>query len=164
MLDSVTRFGTKLNDRFPICPGICTCSSPTTTFSRWRTGSSTPRPTRCPSSARAACRMKPHRTRRSRNRNGHLKPRLRRSRTRPPGGRAHRTSHQYPEHRFDAGSGSGVTDSRFLSSKGCCDCKSFRWAFLPAGTSLFVDNQDKHDFCEKSTFVSFLLSSVRKPV
>lgn len=52
---------------FPARSGICTFSSPTMTSSPWRTGSSTRKPTRCLSSARAACRMKRHRKRASPN-------------------------------------------------------------------------------------------------
>lgn len=58
-------------DVFPVCTGICTCSSPTTTLSHWMTGSSTQKPTRCPSSARAACRKKQHRIRQSPNETEH---------------------------------------------------------------------------------------------
>lgn len=71
----------KLNGWFPVCSGICTWSSPMTTFSHWKTGSSIQRPIRCPSSARAACRTKQHRIRRSQNKTEHHKQQLRQSQT-----------------------------------------------------------------------------------
>lgn len=55
----------------PVCSGICTFSSLTMTFSPWRTGSLTQKPTRCLSSAIAACRMMQHRKRRSPNKTEH---------------------------------------------------------------------------------------------
>lgn len=58
-------------DILPVCSGICTFSSLTMTFSPWRTGSLTQKPTRCLSSAIAACRMMQHRKRRPPNKTEH---------------------------------------------------------------------------------------------
>ena len=51
------------------------------TFSLWRTGSSTRKPIRCPSSARAACRTKQHRTRQLPNKTEHHRQQLRQLQT-----------------------------------------------------------------------------------
>lgn len=127
------------------------------TFSHWRTGSSTLKPTRCPSSARAACRTKRHRIRQSPNKTEHLPTLETVTDTYLHNSCAHTV--KYCKHQLNAGSESfqeRVMDSQFLSSKGCC--RFTLWLYilspglLPAGTTFFVDNQEKHDFHEKSTF------------
>lgn len=143
---------------FFLCSGICTCSSPMTTFSRWRTGSSTQRPTRCPSSARAACRTK------------------RRRRRRPPiktaptcaivtdtfaqlilcthshSNIANTDTVQVPSLFRSAFFGLSIPFQWRMLSFYAVIVYPSRRGFPPAGTSSFVDNQDKHDFHEKSTF------------
>lgn len=120
-----------------LCSGICTSCSLTMTCSHWRTGCSTLKPIRCPSSARAASRTKWHRLRQLQSDTEPGTEHTDLSQCRSSFCRSViRTLNSFPE-----------KDVVVLR----CDCISFgRSYFLPA--LLFVDNQNKHDFHEKSTF------------
>lgn len=132
---------------FTICSGISTCCSLMTTFSRWRTGFLTLKPTRCPSFARAACRTKPHRTKQSPTDSKHPQ-------------RANEIvtdvhSHtKYSKHQLNAGSGASL--ELFAFGVFYSDCKFFFAGLSYCSHFFFVDNQNKHDFLWKEhLFLSF---------